>query len=131
MKIIPPGSHATDKPVVRKTNWQPAKSSSPDCNNTLFLFYISSPDKAIPAQWFNWFGTFIPVTVVKCSGRSRKKEETKEFSRANACMSPRQDFSEEWSGYHGGFSPQGHRLVSSEIKTRSLNEREGGQAKEE
>lgn len=48
------------KLVVHKPNWQPAKSSSHHANNILFLFCISSPVIAIPAQQFKRFGTFTP-----------------------------------------------------------------------
>lgn len=46
-------------------------------------------------------------------------------------MTPRQDFKEEWAGYCGELSPQGHIDFNSYIKTRSLSEREDRQAEEE
>ena len=46
-------------------------------------------------------------------------------------MTPRQDFEEKWAGYHGGLFPQAHIDFNSQIRTRSLNEREDGQAEEE
>lgn len=40
----------------------------------------------------------------------REEEETRAFSRAHACMTPKQDTEEEWASYDGGLSPQGHRF---------------------
>lgn len=115
------------KLVVRKPNWQPAKSSSHHPNNILFLFCISSPDVPIPAQQFKRFGPFTPDTTVKCRGRRKRPEHSPEHTLV---WPQSRTLKKNGQVMMVGFL---HRDTdfNSQIKTRSLNEKEDGLAEEE